>query len=153
MGDEIMIRRARPEDIAAVAAIEAVSFQDPWSAGVLADTLAYFRDTFFVATCQGAVIGFIAGGLEDTGEEIYGHICNLAVAAPFRNNGVGAMLVRREEHQFAIELASGVQLEVRLSNYAARQFYKKIGYREAFHIDRYYANGEDAVVMMKWFRF
>ncbi len=63
------------------------------------------------------------------------------------------MLVRREEHQFAIELASGVQLEVRLSNYAARQFYKKIGYREAFHIDRYYANGEDAVVMMKWFRF
>jgi len=153
MGDEIMIRRARPEDIAAVAAIEAVSFQDPWSAGVLAETLACFKDTFFVATCQGAVIGFVAGGLEDTGEEIYGHICNLAVAAPFRNNGVGAMLVRREEHQFAIELASGVQLEVRLSNYAARQFYKKIGYREVFHIDRYYANGEDAVVMMKWFRF
>jgi len=42
---------------------------------------------------------------------------------------------------------------VRLSNYAAQQFYRKIGYREVFHIDRYYANGEDAVVMMKWFRF
>jgi ribosomal-protein-alanine N-acetyltransferase len=152
MGDEIIIRRARPEDITAVADIEAVSFPDPWSAGILAETLTYFQKTFFVATHRGLVIGFIAGGLEDTGEEIYGHICNLAVAAPFRKKGVGKLLVQREEHQFAIELASGVQLEVRLSNYAAQQFYRKIGYREVFHIDRYYANGEDAVVMMKWFR-
>ncbi|MCE5297696.1 MAG: ribosomal protein S18-alanine N-acetyltransferase [Methanoregulaceae archaeon] len=153
MGDEIIIRRARPEDITAVADIEAVSFPDPWSAGILADTLTYFQKTFFVATYRGLVIGFIAGGLEDTGEEIYGHICNLAVAGSFRKKGVGKLLVQREEHQFAIELASGVQLEVRLSNYAAQQFYRKIGYREVFHIDRYYANGEDAVVMMKWFRF
>jgi [ribosomal protein S18]-alanine N-acetyltransferase len=153
MGDEIMIRRARPEDIAAITEIEAVSFPDPWSAGVLAETLSYFQKTFFVATYRGSVTGFIAGGLEDTGEELYGHICNLAVAPPFRNNGVGEMLVQREEHQFAIELASGVQLEVRLSNHGAQQFYRKIGYREVFHIDRYYANGEDAVVMMKWFRF
>jgi len=153
MDDEVEVRRARPEDITAVADIEAVSFPDPWSAGVLAETLAYFQNTFFVAKYRGSVIGFIAGGLEDTGEEIYGHICNLAVAPSFRKKGVGRILVRREEHQFAIELASGVQLEVRLSNYAARQFYRNIGYREVFHIDRYYANGEDAVVMMKWFRF
>ena len=153
MDDEVEVKRARPEDITAVADIEAVSFPDPWSAGVLAETLAYFQNTFFVAKYRGLVIGFIAGGLEDTGEEIYGHICNLAVAPSFRKKGVGRILVRREEHQFAIELASGVQLEVRLSNYAARQFYRNIGYREVFHIDRYYANGEDAVVMMKWFRF
>ena len=63
------------------------------------------------------------------------------------------MLVRRVEHQFAIELAAGVQLEVRVSNTTAQQFYRQLGYREAFLIDRYYANGEDAVVMMKWFRF
>jgi ribosomal-protein-alanine N-acetyltransferase len=63
------------------------------------------------------------------------------------------MLVRREEQQFAIELAAGVQLEVRVSNTAAQQFYRKVGYRDVFVIDRYYANGEDAVVMMKWFRF
>jgi len=153
MGDTVTIRRARPEDITAVSDIEQVSFPDPWSAGILAETLSYFPKTFFVATFRGSVIGFIVGGLEDTGEQIYGHICNLAVAPPFRNSGVGRMLVEREEHQFAIELAAGVQLEVRLSNYAAQQFYRKIGYREVFLIDRYYANGDDAVVMMKWFRF
>ena len=63
------------------------------------------------------------------------------------------MLVRRAERQFAISLAAGVQLEVRVSNITAQQFYRSLGYGDVFLIDRYYANGEDAVFMMKLFRF
>ena len=153
MGGEIIIRKARQDDIGAIAAIEAESFPDPWSAQVFAETLAYFPSTFFVADQDGRVVGFIAGGIEDTGEEVYGHICNLAVTRSYRNRGVGRMLVQRAERQFAISLAAGVQLEVRISNLTAQQFYRRLGYRDVFLIDRYYANGEDAVVMMKWFRF
>ena len=153
MGDEVIIRRARPGDIQAITDIEAVSFADPWSSEILASTLTWYPETFFVATMNGDVVGFVAGGYEDTGEELYGHICNLAIAPRFRKQGVGRKLVAREEHQFAIGLASGVQLEVRASNLAARKFYLRLGYREVFTIDQYYANGEDAVVMMKWFRF
>jgi ribosomal-protein-alanine N-acetyltransferase len=153
MGEEIIIRRARPEDIETIVAIESESFPDPWNAEVFRETLAYFPATFFVAAAAGKVVGFIAGGLEDTGEAVYGHICNLAVTRTFRKRGVGRMLVRREEQQFAIDLASGVQLEVRVSNWAAQQFYRRLGYREVFQISGYYANGEDATVMMKWFRF
>lgn len=153
MGNEVIIRRARPGDIQAITDIEAVSFADPWSSEILASTLTWYPETFFVATMNGDVVGFVAGGYEDTGEELYGHICNLAIAPRFRKQGVGRKLVAREEHQFAIGLASGVQLEVRASNIAARKFYLRLGYREVFTIDQYYANGEDAVVMMKWFRF
>ncbi len=153
MGDPITIRRARPEDIGAIAEIENESFRDPWSAAVFAETQSYFPQTFFVATHEGRVIGFIIGGIEDTGEGVYGHICNFAVTRAYRKKGVGRMLVRRVEQQFAIELAAGVQLEVRVSNTIAQQFYRQLGYREAIVIDRYYANGEDAVVMMKLFRF
>ena len=153
MGGEITIRKARQEDIGAIAAIEAESFPDPWSAQVFAETLAYFPSTFFVAVHQERVVGFVAGGIEDTGEEVYGHICNLAVTRSYRKLGVGRMLVQRAERQFAINLAAGVQLEVRVSNVTAQQFYRRLGYRDVFLIDRYYANGEDAVVMMKWFRF
>jgi len=101
----------------------------------------------------GAVAGFIVGGLEDTGENIYGHLCNIGVSPRYRRRGVGQLLVRRTEHQFALELATGVQLEVRVSNSGAQRFYQRMGYRPVFGIDQYYANGEDALVMMKWFRF
>ena len=97
--------------------------------------------------------GFIVGGLEDTGENIYGHLCNIGVSPRYRKRGIGKLLLRRLEHQFALELATGVQLEVRASNTGAQRFYQRLGYRPVFGIDGYYANGEDALVMMKWFRF
>lgn len=152
MQPDIVIRRARPGDIDTVARIEEESFIDPWKAAVFAESLSYFPETFFVATAGREVVGFILGGLEDTGEEIYGHICNLAVSTPWRKQGIARRLVGRVEHQFAVELASGVQLEVRVSNQAAQQFYKRLGYRPVLRFAGYYANGEDAIVMMKWFR-
>lgn len=151
MLQEILIRRTRPGDIESIAHIERVSFKDPWSAAVFAESLTYFPETFFVATRNGEVVGFVVGGLEDTGEEIYGHLCNLAVAPSCRKQGIARRLVEREEQQFAIELATGVQLEVRVSNRDAQQFYRRLGYRPVLRFAGYYANGEDAIVMMKWF--
>ncbi|MCU0633203.1 MAG: ribosomal protein S18-alanine N-acetyltransferase [Methanolinea sp.] len=152
MHPEITIRRTRPADIDRIARIEQESFIDPWKAAVFAEALSYFPETYFVATCRGEVVGFIVGGLEDTGEEIYGHICNLAVTPALRKAGIARRLVEREEQQFAVELATGVQLEVRVSNRDAQQFYRRLGYRQVLRFGGYYANGEDALVMMKWFR-
>jgi ribosomal-protein-alanine N-acetyltransferase len=152
MTGRAIIRRARLADIPVIVDIEAESFPDPWNASIFLELLEYSPTTFFVADTGRNIAGFIAGGLEDTGEEIYGHICNLAVTASYRRSGIGRDLVRRLEHQFIIESASGVQLEVRMSNLGAQRFYRSLGYREVFQIAQYYANGEDAVVMMKWFR-
>jgi ribosomal-protein-alanine N-acetyltransferase len=147
------IRRASPADIPAIVAIENESFTDPWDQSVFFEALTYYPTTFFVAVCDGAVAGFIVGGLEDTGENIYGHLCNIGVSPRYRRRGIGRLLVRRTEYQFTLELATGVQLEVRVSNTGAQRFYQGMGYRPVFGIDQYYANGEDALVMMKWFRF
>lgn len=147
------IRRAIPTDIGAIVAIENESFIDPWEQGVFLEALTYYPTTYFVAVCDGETAGFLVGALEDTGENIYGHICNLAVSPRFRHRGIGHLLVTRAEHQFALELATAVQLEVRVSNTAAQKFYRRMRYQNVFGIEGYYANGEDALVMMKWFRF
>jgi ribosomal-protein-alanine N-acetyltransferase len=147
------IRRAAATDLPAITAIEKESFIDPWDRCVFLEALAYYPSTCFVAVCDGVVAGFVVGGLEDTGEHIYGHLCNIGVGQRYRRRGIGSLLVRRAEHQFALESAAGVQLEVRTSNTAAQQFYRRLGYRQVFGIEHYYANGEDAFVMMKWFRF
>ena len=148
-----LLRRAVPSDIEAIVAIEKESFIDPWERSVFLEAFTYFPTTYFVALCDGTVTGFIIGGLENTGENIYGHMCNFGVSSAYRRRGIGRLLVRRLEHQFALELAAGVQLEVRAGNTTAQRFYRRLGYRDIFQIEGYYSNGEDALVMMKWFRF
>jgi ribosomal-protein-alanine N-acetyltransferase len=148
-----LIRRAALPDVPAIVAIEREAFADPWDAEIFTDALSYYPTTYFVAEYGGNIAGFIVGALEDTGENIYGHICNFAVSAPFQRRGIGRQLVIRLEHQFALELATGSQLEVRESNAPAQRFYRRLGYENVFQVGGYYANGEDALVMMKWFRF
>ena len=87
------IRRAGPSDIAAIVAIEKESFIDPWEQSVFLEALTYYPTTYFAAVCDGMVTGFVVGGLEDTGENIYGHLCNLGVIPRYRRRGVGKLLV------------------------------------------------------------
>ncbi|HOV67838.1 MAG TPA: ribosomal protein S18-alanine N-acetyltransferase [Methanoregulaceae archaeon] len=149
-GELLQIRRARASDLPFVATIERASFPDPWDEATLEWVLEYCGDFFFVASSGEALAGFLAGALEETGVEVYGHICNFAVAPEFRGRGIGRRLVARAEQQFLVAGASAVQLEVRESNLAARAFYSRCGYREVLCIPAYYANGEDARLMMRW---
>lgn len=145
------VRRVRARDLAEIVHIEALSFPDPWDEETIQQVLEYYPRTFFAAEMDGHVAGFIAAGLEDTGEERYGHIMNLAVLPALRCRGIGKNLVARVEAEFILLGASAVQLEVRFSNAVARRFYERLGYRQVLVFAHYYANGEDAVVMMKWF--
>jgi [ribosomal protein S18]-alanine N-acetyltransferase len=148
-----VIRRATPADIPWIDQIENEVFIDPWEPGVFAEALGYYPTTYFVAVCESKIAGFVVGALEDTGENIYGHLCNFAVSPDFQKRGIGTALMRRIEQQFALESATGAQLEVRESNLRAQRFYIRLGYQPVFQMGGYYANGEDALVMMKWFRF
>lgn len=150
---QLTILRAQPSDIPQIVGIEMVAFVDPWDEVTLRETLNCFPETFFVAKNNGDLVGFIVGGIEDTGEEVYGHIMNFAVAPRCRRRGIGRHLLRRLEQEYAILGANGIQLEVRVSNTVAQEFYRRLGYREVFQVASYYSNGEDALVMMKWFRF
>lgn len=149
---QITIRRALPSDLIEIDRIEREAFPDPWETHIFEEALSLFSTTFFVAMDGEGVSGFIISGTEFTGEETYGHICNLAVDKRKQKSGIGRKLVQRVEHEFLISCASGIQLEVRLSNIKAQNFYRRLGYRDALRFANYYANGEDALVMMKWFR-
>ena len=147
------IRRMKPADIPLVQAIETESFPDPWSRDTIEEALEQFPTTNFIVETEGKVAGFIICGIEDTGEELYGHICSLAVLSRFRGSRFGSALVQRAEYQVMLSGATAMQLEVRISNTSAQKFYRKLGYEPVFQISGYYANTEDAIVMMRWFRY
>lgn len=145
------IRRTVLTDIPSIVAIERESFVDPWDEATFTESLSYFPDTFFTVWAGSDIAGFAVGGYEDTGENIYGHICNLAIKKSWQKAGFGRLLLTRLEQQFMVGLASASTLEVRVGNTPAQKFYRKMGYSEVFRIAEYYANKEDAIVMMKWF--
>jgi len=145
------IRRAIPADIPEITKIEKEAFSDPWGEEGIREAMTLYLTSFFVAVADGKIIGFIGGGLENTGEVIYGHLCTLFVAEEFRSRGLGRALSDRIDHDFILHGATAVQLEVRPSNLDAIAFYRSLGYREIFTYDSYYKDGEDGIVMMKWF--
>jgi ribosomal-protein-alanine N-acetyltransferase len=51
----------------------------------------------------------------------------------------------------ALEGAASVKLEVRESNDTARRLYRGFGFEHYGTVPRYYANGEDALVMVREF--
>jgi ribosomal-protein-alanine N-acetyltransferase len=143
------IRRARPTDIPEIMAIERECFVEPWDEEVFVQTMEWTPFHFFVTLAGGRLRGFIVGCMETTGPATYGHISNLGVTGEYRGRGLGRILVSRLEQQFIVDGAEGVLLEVRVSNTGAQEFYRRLGYQEAFLLSGYYSNGEDALVMMK----
>jgi len=78
-----------------------------------------------------------------------GHIISVAVMPDFRRIGVGHSLVQRILSSLASMQADECYLEVRVSNNAAIELYRRIGFDIARTIPRYYYDGSDAYVMVR----
>lgn len=139
------IREIKPEDIKRVFEIEFSSFNVPYDPLILNYLYGAHRKTFLVAYENG-VIGYIIGIID----RLEGHIISLAVDENFRRKNVGTLLVKKLLEIFKEERVNKVKLEVRKRNTKAQNLYKKLGFFEAKELPRYYENGEDGILMMKY---
>lgn len=136
------IRTATREDLPALLQIEADSFAAPrWTAR---DFLA---DECIVAEIEGQVAGVLVAreifrGGERTPPER--EILNVAVAPRFRRMGVATALLQHELGKPAIHY-----LEVRESNMAARELYRKFGFVEIGRRSNYYQAPPERAIVMK----
>lgn len=141
------IRRMQEGDLAAVLAIEAMSFSNPWS------------DNTFRGEIQNTSISFPFVVVRRPGEELVAYIVfwqvrddvqvnNIAVHPDCRGLGIGEALM-----QFAVAKVRGagaafMTLEVRQSNTAALALYKKFGFEVLGTRKNYYTKpDEDAFVL------
>jgi ribosomal protein S18 acetylase RimI-like enzyme len=109
MTSDFTIRNVRPDDLAAVTALEAAAFPPAEAATEAAFRyrIAAFPERFFVAEADGKLIGLVNGcasNLEELDDALYepqGHepngknqmVFGLAVDEAFRRRGVGAALL------------------------------------------------------------
>lgn len=113
-----------------------------------------FPETFIVAEENGEVVGYIMCRIE-TGlsSSIFrglikkGHIVSVAVMPEYRRKGIGEALVVKAMESMQLYKAKKCFLEVRITNTAAVDLYKKLGFEVSRTAGGYYADGEGAYVM------
>jgi ribosomal protein S18 acetylase RimI-like enzyme len=97
------------------------------------------RHLLLIAEHDNAVIGF---ALAYIGRQSM-HIVGLAIDIAYRRRGVASRLLHAIE-RYAGQSRS-IKLEARTDNEPALVLYRKRGYREAGRVERFYADGADAV--------
>ena len=141
----IEVSSADPADLPGIASLAAASLPQPWPARFFEEELRLAEARLWVAKERARSIGFLVA--RRVVDEV--HVLSVAVDPAQRRRGVARALM---DALLRDETASGARsalLEVRVSNLAARAFYARTGFVAVGRRPRYYANGEDALLMTR----
>jgi ribosomal-protein-alanine N-acetyltransferase len=149
----IHIRDATDRDLAGISEIERLAFPAPWTMASFQRelTLPFSRIMVAIPAAshergrddKGKIAGFLCRWL--IADEC--HVLNIAVPPESRRLGIGTVLLTEAIAEARSTGASVVTLEVRRSNLAARQLYRKFKFEERRLRRHYYGPGEDAIIM------
>ena len=154
------IRLMEGKDIPSVVSLDRQVFDDPWPES------AYVQEIYFNPSAHyyvlelldpartrawyghrrgrsARLLGFVGVRVEGT----RGHISTLAVRSEWRGERLGEVLLLTSVDQAIRDGAHVVGLEVRVSNHVAQALYAKYDFEARSRLQRYYANGEDALYM------
>lgn len=141
----LVIRKMTIDDIPAVVELDKISFSLPWPERSfrfeLTDNPA---SRCWVAEVDGSIAGMIVVWLLVA----EAHVATLATHPNFRRQGIAKRLLSHALQYLNSEGAQSSFLEVRASNIAAQEMYRKFGYKESGRRRHYYKdNDEDAILM------
>ena len=142
----INIRVAEESDISRILEIEHESISPPWTHGALLREIYNENSFFALAVENDNILGFvILRASEGSGE-----ILQVAVCKNNRRRGAANVLLTAALDYAAFRRIKKVFLEVRESNHAAINLYKKHGFVKVAVRKNYYTQPlENAAVMMK----
>jgi ribosomal-protein-alanine N-acetyltransferase len=145
MEENIHFRYMTLEDIQDVMHVEHTVFTSPWIEAAFYHELLHNRfATYFVVEVDGRIIGYCGVWVvfDDS------NITNIALLPGHRGKKIGESLLRTAIQYATLRGAKKMSLEVRVSNTAAQNLYRKFGFQEGGIRKNYYTdNLEDALVM------
>ena len=147
----IQIRAMQTEDCTEVATIDRACFFNAWSLSMFEELFRFPANHYYVAVDSlnaeaNQIIGF-AGILVsvDTAD-----IMNIGVLPTYRSQGIGSLLIQKLEEDAEISKCEQMMLEVRESNVAAIELYRKHGFEQISVRKNYYSNPtEHGLIMQK----
>jgi ribosomal-protein-alanine N-acetyltransferase len=151
MADAVPVQIARvtgPENLDEVAALEALSFTNPWTRDMLAREIAQSDVTrlYVLRLPDGRMAAFCKCWL--IFDEL--HVNTIAVDPQRRREGLARLLLQHVLADAASAGARRATLEVRRSNEAALKLYQQLGFSVCAVRPRYYtAPEEDALILWR----
>jgi ribosomal-protein-alanine N-acetyltransferase len=144
-------RLFRPEDFAALYAIEEVCFQPPHRFGrsYVRQLVWQANAAAWVAEDNGRLTGFGIMEWSDEPEGVVAYVQTLEVLPEARGQGVGRELLRRMEESARGAGAAVAWLHVDAENEGAIRVYERAGYRVTGREPDYYGRGRAGLVHMK----
>ncbi len=144
VGGGVSLRPCTEADLPAILSIERASSSPAWTRPAFVHELLNQHGRFVVAEHQGRVVGYVCSWLIID----EAHILNIAVRPDCRQRGTGQALLRQTLAHARQVGARRATLEVRRSNRAAIGMYRKFGFETVGVRHKYYANGEDGLLMV-----
>jgi len=139
------IRKMTLEDVPGVIDLDQKSFSLPWpERSFRFELTANSASRSWVADLDGKIVGMIVVWLIID----EAHVATLATHPDFRRRGIAKKLLAHALRHLMDDGARSSFLEVRESNIAAQEMYRKFGYEASGRRPRYYKdNDEDAILM------
>ena len=132
--------------VAAIAQLEKLCFNDPWSEKSIATELNSKLSCWLVALEGETLVGYV-GSQSVLGES---DMMNIAVHPEHRRKGVAEALVTSLVAELSVRGNHSLMLEVRPSNTPAVTLYEKLGFVQVGRRPNYYRNPkEDALILRK----
>jgi [ribosomal protein S18]-alanine N-acetyltransferase len=142
---EVQLVPMRRRHLRGVVRIEAQVYPRPWSHSLFVSELALRSSRSYVVAKVGREVVGYAGLMMSLTD---GHITTIAVDPAWHRHGIGTRLLLTLAYEAIERGALALTLEVRLSNRAAQEMYKRFGFTAVGVRKGYYADtGEDALIM------
>ncbi len=140
----VTLRRATPEDIPQIAAIEAASFPVPWQEQIFF-IFMHDKTRFTVLEKDGKIVGYAI--LEIAGDEV-SELDNIAVSPESRKKGYARILMDDIVATSRALNKKRIWLEVRESNTPAISLYESYGFKTDGVRTNYYRNPTENGLLM-----
>ncbi len=143
--DALSIEAARSQDASAIAALAATTPYGGWSEASVMQELEKPISRVDCAWRDGALLGFYV--LWIVAEEA--ELMLMVVDETHRRQGLGGALLKALEARAIFERCDLVRLEVAQKNTSAIRLYERFGFARVGVREGYYADGDDAIQMVK----
>ena len=157
METKFFVRQADLGDINDIIQINRLCLPENYSFDFFYKILSDFGFACVVAEQDGKVVGYLLSRLEHPFSSFLGmnpakgHVISIAVLPQYRRQGLGEEIMKYGIKKLIEQNVNTIYLEVRVSNVAAVEMYKKLGFYIKREFKEYYRDGESAFVM-EWGR-